>query len=290
MGKKNTIRVLSILLALVFVLGLGACNRNPEESSAAPSRPSVSSRPDIDPEDLYYPVDLPDYADLIADAQEINEEVVGWMRIPGTELDEYVLCKQDPADMNKYYERKDIYLNYAMEGVLYADCRLTFDKGTADELARNTTVYGHALDMDENPDGVKFGQLKKFWDPEFAKANPYVYFSTENEDMVWEIMAAFYTTTNHDYIDPMEGWTREQVQHAIDEAKARSLYNYDVEVSPDDKFLSLSTCVYDIAGGVYPNKYRFVIMAKLVDDGIYYKEARMTVNPSPLEADDKFEG
>lgn len=287
-------KILALLLAALMIVSLAACSsREPapadeESSSPSSSQQSPSSKAE-EPKETYILPDFPDHGEDIAKAKEINSDTVGWLRIPGTTVDDAVLCYMDPNDYNQYYLRKDIYKNYSMEGVYFADCRNQFD-GTAAGLSHNTTIYGHALDLNDDPDAIRFSQLKKFWDIDFAKQHPYIYFSTEEEDLVWEIFAAFFTTTNHDYINPLDNASESQVQKFLDEARARSDYDYNVEVSTDDKLLTLSTCVYKLSPGRYPNEYRYVLMAKLVTDDNYKKEADLVANDDVLGPDEAYNG
>ncbi|MGI6403138.1 MAG: class B sortase [Oscillospiraceae bacterium] len=286
-------KIFALLLATLMILSMTACaDREPQpadEESSSPSSSQQSSSKEEEPQEKYELPDFPDHGEDIAATKAINDDTVGWLRIPGTTVDDAVVCYMDPNDYNQYYLRKDINKNYSMEGVYYADCRNQFD-GTAAGLSQNTTIYGHALDMNDDPNEIRFSQLKKFWDIDFAKEHPYIYFSTEEEDLVWEIFATFFTTFEHDYINPLDGFSAQQIETFLDEIRARSDYNYNVEVTPEDKFLTLSTCVYKLSPGRYPNEYRYVVMAKLVTDDNFKKEADLEVNPNVLGPKEKYTG
>lgn len=284
-------KLLALLLTILMIMSLAACaDRDPkpkEESSS--SKPSSSQSSQAKPEERYELPDFPDHGEDIAEMKEINDDTRGWLRIPDTTIDDVVLSKIDPSDYNNYYLRRDEYKNYSFEGVYYADCRNQFD-GTADGLSQNTTIYGHALDINDDPDHIRFSQLKKYWDIDFAREHPYIYFSLEEEDLVWEVFASYFTTESHDYINPLDGYTEKEVEAFVDELKARSDFDYHVEVGAGDKFLTLSTCVYKLTPGEYPNKYRYVVTAKLVSDDIYKKEANVEINANLLEPDQAYTG
>ena len=291
-GEKPADKLLSLLLVLVLLAGFVACSHQGEEEELSPSESDfVFSNPLSEPSlpENLGPVSehLPSHRDKIAEYKAINSDVVGWLEIPDTTINDVVVWY--PNDYNEYYLRKDVYKRYNQAGSYYADFRNKFD-GTAAGLSRNTVIYGHSLDMNDNPDAPYFSQLKKFWDIDFAKQHPYIYFSTEEEDLVWEIFAAFFTTTNHDYINPLDNASESQVQKFLDEARARSDYDYNVEVSTDDKLLTLSTCVYKLSPGRYPNEYRYVLMAKLVTDDNYKKEADLVANDDVLGPDEAYNG
>ena len=60
------------------------------------------------------------------------------------------------------------------------------------------------------------------------------------------------------------GAGKSTLMNIITEAKQRSEYVYDVDVTGEDKILTLSTCSYKYDKR---NDVRFVVMAKLLDEG-----------------------
>ena len=224
------------------------------------------------------------FAKLSQEKHEINSDTVGWLNLPNSDLDDVVLWY--PGDRNSYYLRRgfDKVKNTGpletQYGSYFADYRSTFDGGTAG-LSLNTVIYGHS--MEDNPNGGGFSQLKKYLSEDFARENPYIYFSTTEEDLAWEVFAVSYATINLPYNRPH--MTDDEFQSIIiDEVIPRSIYNYNVEVTPEDKILTLSTCCYNLTS-VYPNDYRYIIVAKLVEPGKMTKEtADFEKNPSPKAA------
>ena len=283
-GEKPADKLLSLLLVLVLLAGFVACSHQGEEEELSPSEidfvfSNPLSEPSL-PENLG-PVSehLPSHRDKIAEYKAINSDVVGWLEIPDTTINDVVVWY--PNDYNEYYLRKDVYKRYNQAGSYYADFRNKFD-GTAAGLSRNTVIYGHSLDMNDNPDAPYFSQLKKFLDQDFAEQHPYIYFSVEGEELVWEVFAVFYSTIALPYNVPDQ--SNEEFTALISEANKRSEYIYDVDVTTGDKILTLSTCVYKFTPGVYPNDYRYVVMAKLVDPSEPFKKtASLEKNPNPKE-------
>lgn len=199
---------------------------------------------------------------------ELNEDVVGWLHIPDTGIDEAVLYKND--DSNEYYLHRDFSRNYYYYGSYFADFRSVFGSGLRKDLARNTSIYGYGTD---DMEGIRFSQLKKYTDPEFAAAHPYIYFSTLGEDMAWEVFAVFYAHIDLPYNRTdiaYEDW-KPTLQAIID----ASIYDYGTgEITEDDKFLTLTTgaaSVPDENGELVRAKdytmYRFVVMARLIPPG-----------------------
>lgn len=213
-------------------------------------------------------------------AHEINSDVVGWLYIPGLPDVDRGVCH----DANSYsYGRRDITgkklgglgsgEEYWVYGAYYAHMRNTFGDN-ADAMSTNTVIFGSSDNgitnknyKDDDPEGPLFSQLFSFKDPDFAQKTPYIYFYTPKERLVYEIFAIFYNDAEIDkgknlwYIEPEP---KKDYQKLLDTVRERSLYNYDVEVSTDDKILTLSTNT--VGWGLQKRgNYRFVIVAKLAD-------------------------
>lgn len=191
-----------------------------------------------------------------AEKKALNGDTVGWLQVPGTDIDEVVLFKAD--DFNNYYYRRDFDKKYSFDGCYYADFRCVFDSG---KLSRNTVIYGHSFEDDA--DSRRFGQLRRYRDADFAAENPYIYFATTGETMKWQVFAVSIMTIDIPYNLP-ELPDKEYTQ-VLDLLRKNSLREYgDIEVGAGDRILTLSTT--DYSAGVYPNDNRFVIAAKLVED------------------------
>lgn len=75
-----------------------------------------------------------------------NRDTIGWLKIPGTKINNSVLQSYD----NAYYLRQDERRKYSLYGCYFADYECSF--GTRDDLSPNTIIYGHS-DLTNNPDG-----------------------------------------------------------------------------------------------------------------------------------------
>jgi len=221
----------------------------------------------------------PSFIEIIAKKYAQNSDTVGWLYLPNTSIDDVVV--HYPHDANEFYLRRNFERRTSKAGTYFADFRNTFD-GTRDGLSRNTVIYGHSLDWDDDPDAPYFDQLKRLLDEDFARTNPYIFFSVAGEDLVWEIFAVYYATIFLPYNLPE--FTEQGFLDIIDQMKMRSQFIYDVDVGLDDRILTLSTCTYIFTPGVYPNNYRYVISARLVEPGRDLPlTAELVRNPSPHE-------
>lgn len=303
-ANKSLLRVLSAIIALTLLLSLAACGDKPsssssgsiiENSSSLPSSSSASSSSESSSsetsssdssssgsssgsssassiaKETRKPADI--QADLLKKMvahHQNNQDTVGWLYFPGTTINEAAVQTVD----NKYYERRNNLAKQDFNGCYYMDYRWT--PGSRDQISLNTVIYGHA--MSDDPNGVKFGQLHKLQDLQFAKDNQFIYFSTPQSEMIWQVFAVFDTTTSFFYNVPTN--TGAEHLNVINGARSRSKYIYDVPVAVTDKILTLSTCTYRYDKG-FPNKYRYVVMAKLLEKGATPTPAKVEANPSP---------
>ena len=214
-----------------------------------------------------------------------NGDVVGWLTVPGTDIDSVIV--QDLADDIGFYTTHDFAGNPSKDGTYCADSRCDFTTPTREGISQNIALYGH--NWDENPDGRLFAQLKRFKEQNFAEAHPYIFFSTEAEDMAWEVFAVYDITVNQPYIIPDLPWASlSEVLAIVYEA---SVFDYGIRLTESDKILTLSTCSFNVPGknplplDKIPD-YRFAVMARLVSPDDARKEtAAITANDDPMPPD-----
>lgn len=289
---KLTTRLLALLLALCMVFAFAACGKDPANPDPVdPSNPTGPVDP-ANPDDPTQPTKEEQLKELqktmlenTLAMQQKNKDTIGWIYIDGTTVND-VVVKVNYNDDNKYYLRRNANGENDNDGCYYADWRCK--TGNRNSISKNTVVYGHNLgrsasglipDYQNHANGPKFAQLLKYQDEEFAKTNPYIYYSTIEEDMVWQVFAVFYTDIKFDYIEPNPADAT--FNSLLKKAQDLSFYNYDVEVSSNDKILTLSTCTYRMADDTklhYPNDYRYVVMAKLLPaDAVLEDTVSLTV-------------
>ncbi len=213
--------------------------------------------------------------------KQINADVKAWLKIPGTNINYPILQSPSGYDPH-YYLDKNIYRQTSRDGVVYAGSTCKFGTGSAG-LSKNTVLFGHnwtnysAAPRIGSASDVMFAQLTAYHYLNFAKAYPYIWFSTDSQEMTWVVFAAFYTDISFNYIEPNP--TDAGFSNIISGAKARSRHNFNVEVSTSDKILTLSTCTRAYGSS---DKQRFVVMARLLRSGETLKEISVTTNPNPV--------
>lgn len=273
--KRNGKTRLAALL-LAFCCVLGGCTVSDAAHDSGPQSPAESASPSRSP--------APDRSGKLRKAMEKNSDVVAWLTLPNTSIDDAVVQTAD----NDYYLRRDVEKKYSYEGCYYMDYEsVMFDDGR--DLATNTIIYGHNLGkpigVRDDPNGVKFAQLLKLNDAETARKTPCVYLTTEGAAHAFEIFAAFYCEA---YTKPVSylhaAYSHQELEALTADAKARSTFLYDVEVGGGDQILTLSTCTYKYGTYSQNADQRFVVMARLMQDGEPVKtEAQIKKNPSPKE-------
>jgi len=274
----HSLTALALVVAMLF--SLTACRSRKQEEGGteipdieASASSSDSSSGAGDGQNM--PSNSPgSFLDKILEYHNKNNDTIGWLYVPGTDINESVVQSTD----NSYYLRRTNLRAVDRYGCYFADYECNFTDG---HLPKNTIIYGHSMEMNDDPNGTRFSQLKRWLDPTFAKEHPYIYFSTPEKDMVYKIFTVMYTTTKFNYIDPEPSNT--EFLSMLNQSRNSSQYNYPVEVNATDSIITLSTCVYKFTG-TWPNNYRYVIMGRLVRPG---EETPDTVaietNPNPKQ-------
>lgn len=173
---------------------------------------------------------------------EKNSDTVAWLKVNGTNINYPVVQSSD----NKYYLTHAYDKTYNDAGWIFADYRnnLTDD--------RNLIIYGHAR-LNSTMFGTLKNVIKRDW---YSNRNNYVIkLSTPNVNSTWQVFSTY-------AIDPEDYYLRTSFEsdssfyEFAKILKARSIYDYNVEIKPTDRILTLSTC--------YSNNQRVVLHAKLI--------------------------
>lgn len=203
-----------------------------------PKEPEVT-----DPEGTFGAVELRDENGMLVEYGEIyaqNPDLVGWIRIDGTKLDNPVM--QTPDNPN-YYLDHDFTKQASDWGAIYA--REECDINTPSD---NITLYGHNM-----LDGSMFAVAHDYINQETWENNPLIFFDTLYEYHVYKIFAVFKTSANigegFTYHNMIEAADKEDFDNFI--AKCKELSFYDTGITPQygDKVICLSTCEYTLSNG-----------------------------------------
>jgi sortase B len=242
----------------------------PTASSSVPSTQTtansdVSGSP-TETEQVQESDGLPSFAAL----KEINPDIIGWIKIPGTQTDNPVLqSKNDP----NFYLSHDFYGQPNRLGAIYMDAANTI--GSTQDT--NLTLYGHHAIK-----GTMFGELKSYLGLSFYKQHPTFTFDTLYEQSDWAVFAVFVVSANTD--DPaFFDWRTanfdgdDAFNSFIAQCKQHSMITTTVDVSPGDRIVNLATCSYEFENA------RLVVFARQLRPGETINAENATTNPNPLD-------
>lgn len=191
--------------------------------------------------------------------KEHNDDVIGWLDIPGTKLDVPVVMGDD----NMYYLDKTVDKKDSPFGVPFADYRTVLVENFQ---STNITIHGHAA-----KDGTYFSAIKEYKDVNFYKEHPTLNFNTIYGKGVYKIIGTFMEDVRpsnpdvfnyHNVLD-MSG---DRITEFVDNVTKRSYFTTDVDFNENDSFITLSTCDTEL-DSTLATPYRIVLVARKVRDG-----------------------
>ena len=169
---------------------------------------------------------------------EKNNEVVGWLQVSGTDIN-YPYVKHNN---NSYYLTHSFDKSNNDAGWIFLDYRnnINFED-------KNTIIYAH-----NRIDGSMFGSLKNTLKEEWYnnQNNHIITIETLSNTFTFQVFSIYIIETTDDYLDI-------NMQEGYDLLINRSIYNFDIQVTNEDKILTLSTC--------YNNQKKLVLHAKLIN-------------------------
>lgn len=207
------------------------------------------------PESPYISVENPNTGDAVLMLPEfeelfgINPDIVGWISIPGTNVDYPVVQRKDKTD---HYLYRNFYGEYAARGCIYAreECDIFAPSD-------NIVLYGHRMQ-----DGSMFAHLANYTSKEYWQEHQIVQFDTLRARHTYQIICVFRTSATVG-----EGFAYHQFVDAVYDSDLDDFWNncrknayYDTGLEPryGDKLITLSTCEYTYTNG------RLVVVAKRI--------------------------
>jgi SrtB family sortase len=215
----------------------------------------------------------------LAEAREVNEQALGWLTIPKTNISYPLMQNREPCRVhgvvdNCYYLRRGVGRQPALSGdpsgAIFVDAGNNID--SYEKLSSNTVIYGHNwTNTEENgelkvlEDGdLQFAQLPSLADESVFNSIPMMDFQTADGKIhKAQIFAVYYCRANvfgaPYYYDTCD--ERGDLAAVLEIAKSNTLYQTRVSVGENDKIITLSTCTmkeYSDGSG------RFVVQAKIV--------------------------
>lgn len=173
-----------------------------------------------------------------------NPDTVGYLQVKGTNIDYVVVKGQD----NDYYLNHNFNREYNESGWVYADYTNRFD-----ETDKNIVIYAH-----NTMDGSMFGSLKNVLNSSWYnnEDNYDITFITEKGQYTYRVFSVYQIEAEDYYIQT--SFPSNNFDSFIKKIKDRSINDFQTEITPEDKILTLSTC--SLSG-----KERIVVHSKLIN-------------------------
>ena len=186
---------------------------------------------------------LSDYRAL---SQE-NPDMVGWIRIEGTDIDYPVVQR---ADEPNYYLKHDFAGRYTDFGCPFAQANC--DVQTPSD---NVILYGHNM-----KDGSMFSDLVRYQSRSFWETHRTIHIDTLTRRGEYEVLAVCRIPADafafHTFVDAADAM---DFADYVAACKELALYDTGVNAQYGDKLLTLSTCEYSQENG------RLLVVAKRRD-------------------------
>lgn len=203
------------------------------------------------------PTELPGVTNPYAEYYLANEDMAGWLQIPGTVIDYPIMWT--PGDEN-YYLYRDFDQKDNSNGCLILDT-----DSSLDPLTTNLIIHGHNMKS-----GAMFGNLTDYEDKDYYEEHKQVILHTREGQRNYEVIAVFRSQVFKKTDDVFKFYKffqaddEAEFQDFYDNIKKLSLYETGVTAEFGDNFITLSTCVYHVKNG------RFVVVAKETEPGDRY--------------------
>lgn len=193
--------------------------------------------------DYWYYIEQPLINVNISDLKEKNNDTIGWINVNNTNINYPFVQGKD----NIYYLDHSYDKSYNEAGWVFLDYR---NNNTFSD--KNNILYAHSR-LDKTMFGSLSKTLKSNWYNN--KDNHIIRLSMENENTMWQIFSVYkipeetyYITTNFN--------TDDEYEKFLNTIKKRSVFDFNTNISINDKILTLSTC--------YSDTERTVVHAKLI--------------------------
>lgn len=193
---------------------------------------------------LYYSYIKSDISNInFNNLKSINPQTIAWIKVNGTNIN-YPIVQ---TNNNEYYLTHSFENRKNSSGWVFMDY-----ENKSDFSDRNTIIYAHGRN-----EGTMFGTLKKALGESWRKVadNRYIRVIVEGKTLLFETFSTYTTEPTSDYIQ-VHFASNDHFSKFLTAALKNSNFNYGVNVTPEDKVLTLSTC--------YGASDRMVLHAKLV--------------------------
>jgi sortase B len=177
---------------------------------------------------------------------EINPDIVGWIYIPGTNINYPVVQGRD----------NDYYLNHLFDGTVNAAGCIFLDAANASEFTDpHTIIYGHHM-----KDDTMFADLVRYKQGSFYQEHPTATLVTRDRVYTIQLFSGYVCD------DWADAWKLDfgtgEFETWLSQVCDRSYFRCEAKPGPEDQILTLSTCTYEFEDA------KFVLHGYIVKDSI----------------------
>lgn len=253
-GVKLLIAAVIVILVLagtVLAVGQFSARREPVlpkepettvQRTTAPEpteEPETSTEEEPEPETESY-VSPIDFEAL----WEKNPDVIGWIRMEGTQIDYPILYSGD----NDYYLHHDIDGNETAAGSIFLDM-----EDRPDMTNPHNVIYGHRM-----RDGSMFKDVIRFREEQFFRDHPYYRIYLPDREIRLKVISCYYSANSYQ-LRRMYFPTQRAFDQYVERAREKCPYAVEVEY-PVKSLFTLITCSYEVEDA------RTVLLAVEVDE------------------------
>ena len=169
----------------------------PPIPTASPDAPSASALPvSEEPSAENEAAPARDLSELFA----TNADFVGWLCIPGTDINYPVMHTTDDPER---YLRRNFHGEYSESGVPFLDFRCELDSD-------NLIIYGHNM-----MNGTMFAGLRGYVQKDFCDQHPIIEFQTADGCSEYQLFAVVQVKSNNDWYKFVDAGTAEDFNKVV---------------------------------------------------------------------------
>ena len=204
---------------------------------------TTNSKPTTEPVNT---VAMVDEREIVKELKEEynNEEIVGYLRIPNTELKVPVTQSND----NSKYLSTDAYGNDDIKGNPFLDYRVDINN------SRKLLIFGHNSKRYEAP----FKILENYYDESFYNDHKYIELITDSNIFRYKIFSVFIETGDWSYMK-----LNNDIFEEMKKYKSKSFYDTGEDISLDDDILIIQTCAYKEEYLKYDKRYLLIVSRRV---------------------------
>lgn len=240
-----------IIGAALCIIGICRCFYYSSIPAPLPSpAPTATPSPTPTSSAVPSPTPVPELTEEqlnVIEMQKQNPDVIGYISIPNTNVQYFVLQGED----NSFYLNKNEQKESSINGAIFLD--ITNSKAFTD---KNSIIYGHRMNS-----GAMFADLHKFADRDFFEQNRFLTIYTPDKVLKYEVFAAY--KTDDTYLPSVWDFNNDyQWKKYLDQLGSKDEDEHtnisQRKISGDDHLITLSTCVR------YEDDKRYFVQAALV--------------------------